>query len=861
MLIWRKKMTVSTEVSHNEYTGNGVTTTFPYTFRILKKTDLVVQTLDGNDNITTLVMDTNYSVTGVGSYSGGNIVLSLPLAIGWRITIVRELDVVQETDLRNQGKFFAEVHENAFDYLTMLIQQSFSWLRLALLKPNLMAKYYDAKQNKISNLADPAADQDAVNNRTMMDYVDRAVAGVIGGYGWFIQNFQGAVYRTFQNKMREDLSVFDFGVIGDGNYHPLSERFASLAEAQASFPFVTSLTQSIDWAGCQAAAQSKRRVTIPRKAYVLTDGLTFAGGTVFEGEGIGRWVPGYTAIFPPTLDDGVNFLMYGTGAKLHALKGVSRNDVSGGSITNPSAGDPYTSTAPSPRYDLLDFTNRDASGATAATQKLFSAAVVLPAEGGVTISNCRFVPWFNGLTGYTDLNELGMGDEWDVGIYENCSGQNSLENVQVVGYWRVAAHLKALVADGVSAGNGESSNYTHCTFQGYRGVAIRSLDQFRITAVTANTIEIPWSSGHQFPQAGVLRSAGINFSYTGLSYAGDKLTFTGIASTAGAVVGSSIRLFTSDTFGMAGTQYVDCWITGLYHASRLLSTSVHLGSVFETHSAALEWSGEPARGLQFIGCTLQNFDDILIMTIDAGDPMFVGTYMESQSTRSVPGGPVNAIAVGGRIIAHSSSLSAAPYPAGATRNFRMVGCTYGPGVDKGPLYPLTGGRFVSGTGCFKPRESYDEGEAFPSFVNGEVRHVSAANAGIQPAVGFKTVVGPSSGNAMLQSRVGELILQSGLRVRIGDASNNNWYTMTSSAITPFTDNAFSCGDTTVRWNRTYSREYFLGSGGSRILNGSGSPEGSVSANVGSVYTRTDGVAGATMYVKESGAGNTGWAAK
>lgn len=29
-------MTVSTEVDHNEYTGNGVTTSFPYTFRIFK---------------------------------------------------------------------------------------------------------------------------------------------------------------------------------------------------------------------------------------------------------------------------------------------------------------------------------------------------------------------------------------------------------------------------------------------------------------------------------------------------------------------------------------------------------------------------------------------------------------------------------------------------------------------------------------------------------------------------------------------------------------------------------------------------------------------------------------------------------
>ena len=43
--------------------------------------------------------------------------------------------------------------------------------------------------------------------------------------------------------------------------------------------------------------------------------------------------------------------------------------------------------------------------------------------------------------------------------------------------------------------------------------------------------------------------------------------------------------------------------------------------------------------------------------------------------------------------------------------------------------------------------------------------------------------------------------------------------------------------------------------------GSGSPEGSISANPGSLYTDTGGGAGTTLYVKESGTGNTGWVAK
>lgn len=149
-------MTVSTEVDHNEYTGNGVTTTFPYTFRIFQKSDLVVQVVDLNENITELILDTDYIVTGAGGYNGGNIILSKELVSGYQISISRELPVTQETDLRNQGKFFAEVHEDAFDKLTMLIQQVRSWFSLALRKPSFVANYYDALNNYIRNLRDPS---------------------------------------------------------------------------------------------------------------------------------------------------------------------------------------------------------------------------------------------------------------------------------------------------------------------------------------------------------------------------------------------------------------------------------------------------------------------------------------------------------------------------------------------------------------------------------------------------------------------------------------------------------------------------------------------------------------------------------
>lgn len=63
----------------------------------------------------------------------------------------------------------------------------------------------------------------------------------------------------------------------------------------------------------------------------------------------------------------------------------------------------------------------------------------------------------------------------------------------------------------------------------------------------------------------------------------------------------------------------------------------------------------------------------------------------------------------------------------------------------------------------------------------------------------------------------------------------------------------------------------LSSNGSVILNngttfitimyGTGTPEGSKTASVGSLFLRLDGAATTTLYVKTSGTGNTGWTAK
>ncbi len=167
-------MTVSTELSHEEYVGNGITTDFDFRFRIFESRHLIVVVADNDGNETTLKNGTDYTIVGAGSYHGGKVVLNKPLAQGWKILLERDLPVVQETDLRNQGKFFAEVHEDAFDYLTMLIQKALGTFSLSLRKPTYLSNYYDAKGNRIANLAPPKLGTDAANK----DYVDNSIKDI-----------------------------------------------------------------------------------------------------------------------------------------------------------------------------------------------------------------------------------------------------------------------------------------------------------------------------------------------------------------------------------------------------------------------------------------------------------------------------------------------------------------------------------------------------------------------------------------------------------------------------------------------------------------------------------------------------------
>jgi hypothetical protein len=105
------------------YAGNGSQTVFPYTFKVFDQAELqvVLTSAGGIETIQTLT--THYTVSGVGQDAGGNVTMVAAPSAGSSLTIVRDVAFVQNTDLRNQGGFYPEVHERVFDRLTMQTQQ------------------------------------------------------------------------------------------------------------------------------------------------------------------------------------------------------------------------------------------------------------------------------------------------------------------------------------------------------------------------------------------------------------------------------------------------------------------------------------------------------------------------------------------------------------------------------------------------------------------------------------------------------------------------------------------------------------------------------------------------------------------
>ncbi len=332
-------MTVNTTTSRVSYAGNGSTTAFAVNFYFLASADLVVIKTTSSGAQTTLVLNTDYTVSGAGNPAGGTVTCTTAPASTESLVIFRAPAETQLTDYQANDPFPAETHERALDKLTMIAQRLKDLTSRSLtLSDGDTTTASTALPSPVSNkligwnatatglqnidqstlativaFGTASADTFSGNgtatsftlssNPAALNNLDVSISGVTQrpgiDYTWtsgttitftsappsgtdnilvrylqalpqgasdsasstFLQAGTGAVTRTAQAKMRDTVSVKDFGAVGDG----VTDDTAAFAAAFAAAKNV--------YAPAPTVSYRLSSVTIPANRELLTDGF------------------------------------------------------------------------------------------------------------------------------------------------------------------------------------------------------------------------------------------------------------------------------------------------------------------------------------------------------------------------------------------------------------------------------------------------------------------------------------------------------------------------------------------------------------------------------------------------------------
>ena len=116
-------MTVTSTNQKVTFNGNGSTTVFAYNFKIFADADLlVVLRVTATGAETTQTLTTNYTVSGAGETSGGNVTMGTAPASGTTLTVLRAQPNLQGLDLVPNDPFPAGNLEDSLDKLTFMVQ-------------------------------------------------------------------------------------------------------------------------------------------------------------------------------------------------------------------------------------------------------------------------------------------------------------------------------------------------------------------------------------------------------------------------------------------------------------------------------------------------------------------------------------------------------------------------------------------------------------------------------------------------------------------------------------------------------------------------------------------------------------------
>lgn len=462
-----------------------------------------------------------------------------------------------------------------------------------------------------------------------------------------------AIWTTFKLKVA--------GAVSRRLYDKLLDTGVDVKDFGA-LPYPADNTQAFK-AALAYAGLPDNNVSIVRASgkHILSERLEIPRGVTLQGNGIDywdTWRPDEARLIK-RMDKGTHLLFTGIGMK----------DLSCINLENtktPKVVDTVT-------HEFTHFTNQDAANGAPATAKLFSAAVIL--QENSQIKDLRIVPEHDGIDGYNVFTGTELGSNWDVGVWARGANEAVVENVQAVGYWRMAGFL-VTENDGTfeqKGNNPERLRVSNCQFQGIRGLLVRNGAQHEVVANTNTTIDIVYNNTSTLTSQNTFRILGNSTYYTFTSYSiqSGNLRLEGVSPDLPANVG----ILRSPSMGnnLNGTIFTNCQIGAFEHSSKVTSQSLGLPV-----AAAVEIDGFPLRGLKFLNSKFQS-------VWDSGNTLF-GDCRDLQM--------VLGQFEGGSVIAYDSSQA----PVSTTENLRFISTQVAPHNIDG----------------FTPRDHFDDMKLCPT---------------------------------------------------------------------------------------------------------------------------------------------------
>jgi hypothetical protein len=189
----RPHMTISNSSrTAGPFLGNGITTRFPFAYKVFARDDVLVALTSASGVETILTLDADYTVTlnvDQNLSPGGFIDMTVAPAVGTMLAATSDVALVQSLDLTNGGGFHPKVINEALDRVVINVQQLAGKIGQGL------------------GIGQAAITDAALQALAILQTIATGTGAALIG---FLQLGAGAVLRTVLNKLRERVTVMDY---------------------------------------------------------------------------------------------------------------------------------------------------------------------------------------------------------------------------------------------------------------------------------------------------------------------------------------------------------------------------------------------------------------------------------------------------------------------------------------------------------------------------------------------------------------------------------------------------------------------------------------------------------------------------